>query len=62
LDGALPSVPSTPRLRLEPIGSRRTVLDASPLTLLTALCGNGDRGDLPVLPTDTETGTADADV
>ena len=112
------SPPSTPRLRMEPTGSRRTLLDggwwprstdpvtelpglvlaidklrgpvtrlvlsavgwdshprrlgvagrvlrlgyfaSQPTGLLTALCANGDRVDLLVVPPDTAGGTADA--
>ncbi|HEX5997215.1 MAG TPA: DUF5994 family protein [Jiangellales bacterium] len=112
------SAPSTPRLRMEPTGSRRTLLDggwwprstdpvaelpglvlaidklrgpvnrlvlsadgwddqprrlgvagrvlrigyftSQPTALLTALCDNGDRVDLLVVPPDTKAGTADA--
>lgn len=114
----LASAPSPPRLRMEPTGSRRTLLDggwwprstdpvaelpglvlaidrlrgpvtrlvlsaggwdehprrlgvagrvlrlgyfsSQPTALLTALCDNGDRVDLLVVPPDTEAGTADA--
>jgi hypothetical protein len=112
------SAPSTPRLRMEPTGSRRALLDggwwprstdpiaelpglvlaidrlrgpvtrlvlsadgwgehprrlgvagrvlrlgyftSQPISLLTALCANGDRVDLLVVPPDTADGTADA--
>jgi hypothetical protein len=112
------SAPSTPRLRMEPTGSRRTLLDggwwprstdpvaelpglvlaidrlrgpvtrlvlsadgwsdhprrlgvagrilrlgyftSQPISLLTALCDNGDRVDLLVVSPDTAGGTADA--
>jgi hypothetical protein len=112
------SAPSIPRLRLEPSGSRRTLLDggwwprstdpvaelpglvlaidalrgpvirlvlsaggwdehprrlgvagrvlrlgyftSQPTSLLTALCDNGDRVDLLVIPPGADTGTADA--
>ncbi|HEU4424677.1 MAG TPA: DUF5994 family protein [Pilimelia sp.] len=112
------SAPSTPRLRMEPTGSRRTLLDggwwprstdpvaelpglvlaidklrgpvtrlvlsadgwdehprrlsvagrvlrlgyftSQPAALLTALCDNGDRVDLLVVPPDAEAGIADA--
>ena len=113
-----PTPPSTPRLRTEPTGSRRTLLDggwwprstdpvaelpglilaidtrhgpvtrlvlaatgwdthprrlgvdgrvlrlgyfsSQPTSLLTALCANGDRVDLLVIPPNTASGTADA--
>jgi hypothetical protein len=113
-----PTPPSTPRLRMEPTGSHRTLLDggwwprstdpvaelpglvlaidkvrgpvtrlilaaagwddhprrlgvagrvlrlgyfsSQPVSLLTALCANGDRVDLLVIPPDTASGTADA--
>lgn len=113
-----PTPPSTPRLRMEPTGSRRTLLDggwwprsadpvaelpglvlaidglrgpvnrlvlsargwdsqprrlqvgdrvlrlgyftSQPTNLLTALCDNGDRVDLLVVPCDADPGTADA--
>jgi Family of unknown function (DUF5994) len=112
------TTPTTPRLRLEPTGSRRSLLDggwwprstdpvaelpglvlaidalrgpvtdlvlsasgwdihprrlqvadrvvrlgyftSQPVSLLTALCGNGDRVDVLVVAPDTEPGTADA--
>lgn len=115
---AEPSAPSIPRLRMEPTGSRRTLLDGAwwprstdpvaelpglvlaidklrgpvtrlvladdgwdehperlgvagrvlrlgyftsqPTVLLTALCDNGDRVDLLIVPPNTEGGTADA--
>lgn len=115
---ASPTPPSTPRLRMEPTGAHRTLLDggwwprstdpvaelpglvlaidglrgpvtrlvlsfhgwdsqprrlrvadrvlrlgyfsSQPASLLTALCGNGDRVDLLVVAPGTEPGTADA--
>lgn len=115
---ASPTPPSAPRLRMEPTGARRTLLDggwwprstdpvaelpglvlaidrlrgpvtrlvlsahgwdsqprrlragdrvlrlgyfsSQPVSLLTALCGNGDRVDLLVVAPGTEPGTADA--
>ncbi|MEE6310705.1 DUF5994 family protein [Plantactinospora veratri] len=113
-----PTPPSTPRLRMEPTGSRRTLLDggwwprstdpvaelpglvlaidklrgpvtrlvlaaggwdthphrlgvadrvlrlgyfsSQPVSLLTALCDNGDRVDLLIVPPETASNTADA--